>query len=271
MQSNGSPSHLSFGRVLAKLRDNPTPPWLERPVYQGFLRAIHPTPTPEEFDGHQQNLWEYLHNGAELPTELRHALSYWDSERIRTPLNALFFGGASTEETTNATGLSTASVEAYKSLFCDLSAFGGSRLLLADYVHQFPEFSDAEKTEKSLYLLAVNYGWEWVEWKVSRGLKGHMTGTKIVDVLINMAFWKSMEAGEAPLGSTKAREGRQFLKQAAELAINKHRSKMGTLNSVKELQIRLTSQDETEFIDAVAHEILPEIEELLYKQEKEEE
>lgn len=259
--------NLSVGEVLAKVRRIPSPPWLETPPYKGFLKALNPE-TKQVDDEFQENLWNYVHLNESLSHPVHMALSYHKSQQIKMSLNAMFFGGAEIKETVEATGLTSDSVEAYRSLFCDLSVFNGSRLLLIDFVEQFPETTDSDKEEKELYQLAINYGWEWVQWKITRGLSGHIPGNKIVDVLINMSFWKAMEASDAPLGSTAAKEGRHYLKQAADLALDKHRSKMGTLNSVKELEIRLTSESEDDFQELISQSVPPAIEELLYKQEK---
>lgn len=257
----------SLGAALKKLNTAPTPPWLAKPLYAGFIEAVHPEANTEELDIYQRNLHMYLHQGEDMMEAVQYSICFWQSDSIRTQLNSLFFGRATNKEIVESTGLELAWVDSYQSLFCDLGKLATSPVLLRDYVGQYPEITEDNRLEKDLYKLAINYGWEWVIWKTSNGLQGHIPGVKIVDVLSNMAFWKSMEAGQASLGSMKSTEARKFLKIAGDLALKKHQSKMGSMNSVKELKIRLTSEDKT----AEAAVTLPSIEDLLYKDEEDDE
>jgi hypothetical protein len=262
---------LSLGAALNKLQNTPSPPWLSTPIYTKFLQAISPSAQVNELSQIQLELWEYLHCQGESSDSLKLCLGYWNSQRIRTTINALLFGGASIEQIDAGTRLGVEPLTYFSELFCDLNVFNQSKLLLSDYVSHFPEIKDGDKEEKTLYGLAIDYGWEWVLWKITKGLDGHIDSAKALDVLSNSAFWKAMEATAYGLNSRESAEGRHYMKLAADIALDKHRSKMGSFNSVKELQIRLTSLKESQYSEtsSIATDTMPDIEELLYSSKEE--
>lgn len=243
-------------------------PWLRKPVYHRFTEAMQPTADFSMLDPYQQGLWNYAFKMIPLegdlePVEL--ALSYWNSDLIRTNLNALFFGGATVESAAKATRLEKLSIDAFKRLFCEVGVFRDSPLLLLEYIQRMPELSKSDKEEKNLYRMAVEYGSEWVVWKLSRGMEGHKPGIKIVDAMTNLAFWRAMEASVAPANTAGAREGRQYIKLAADLALSKHNAKMGEMNSIKDLAMKLLAEQPEDYDANNYDEPAPEISDLLYE------
>ena len=258
--------------ALQRVRSFQKVPWLERPVYYRFIQAMSPQPS-DALDPYQRGLWQYAYLNVELTGDMEPvalALSYWNSELIRTHLCALFFGGAAVNDVAKSMSLEELSVDAFRCLFCETDVFGKSPLLLMEYVHQLPEIEDRDKQEKTLYRMAVDFGWEWVVWKITRGAKGHQPGIHVVDTMTNLAFWRALEGSASPMNSEAAREGRQYMKMAAELAMNKHRTRMGDLNSIEDLALRLQSQSPEDYEKEHYTDAPPEISALLYEDETKE-
>lgn len=243
-------------------------PWLRQPVYHRFVVAMNPKADRSKFDPYQRGLWAFAFEGKPLVDEMEPvemALSYWNSSLIRSHLNALFFGGAKVEEVAKSTNLETLSVDAYKRLFCETDVFNGAPLLLMEYIHRMPELSDSDRDEKNLYRMAVDFGWQWVVWKLTRGMEGHTPGVTIVDAMANLAFWRAMEAAVSPLNTTGAKEGRHYMKLAADLSISKHNSKMGEVSSIRDLALKLLAENPGTYDETHFDEPTPEVSELLYE------
>lgn len=266
--------------ILEKIKGANKEVWLSKPIYHGFNEALRPKAMTSgddflcDLDPYQQALWKHVYEDMPLTCDTNQcvamALGYQQSDLIRSYLNGLIFGGANTETVQKVTQLDLRSIEAYISLFCDISVFKGARLFLLDYIHKLPVTDDTSKKEKNFYKMAFDFGWEWVQWSLTRGLQGHRAPIQIVDCMINLAFYRAIEAAASPLNSAKAKEGRHYLKMAANMALNKHRSKMGTLTNIQDLVLKLTSMSPEELEQFRAgivetQEILPDVSELLYK------
>ena len=234
-------------RVIALLSDHSyRPPWLEKPLYFNFLEAISSNPLSKLSD---TQLTLRKHVFAQMPlgeesSQVKDAIFYYTSKHIKPQLTALLFGGAKTEQIVDTTNLPEKSVEAFAELFCDMSLFQNSPLLKQDYIYHMPETKPEDKELKRLYTIAVDMGWQCVAYKISRGTKGHMDPTLIVDTMANIAFWRAMEGAGRDVGSAASKEARHYMRLAASLVLDKHRSQMGEVTSINDLLIKLTSTDD---------------------------
>jgi len=260
---------------MRRLKQLPTPNWLRKPLYHRFLEVIPYGHAERGKDAtlstYQRLLWHYLHTDLDLGEAFKpieDALAFNDSTLIRTNINALFLGGASLDKVQEVTKIDPDSLEAYADLFCDASVFGDVRMFKMEYVQLLPLGDNAQNEERELYKMAVDHGWEWVIWKLSRGHDCHVMGPKVIDNMIHIAYYKAMEASAAKLGTKGAQEARHYLKLASEIAIKKHGAKIGEISSIQDLIINLSADDPEEFrgTSGVALvETPPLIEELLYK------
>jgi len=249
------PARNPVRQTLHRLKAMPTASWLSKPIYHNFLRAVNYTSKRTKdinrspLTHYQKGVWLYLHEGEQLVGEYEcvgNAMMYYYSDLVRSHLNALFFGGADLDTVHAHTGIDPQSLDAYYHLFCDLSVFKGVRLFLLEYIQLLPETTDEDVVERSLYKMSVDYGWRWVIWKLSRGLNGFRSNTEVIDSMINVAFYRAMEAAGDPLTSKAAKEGKQYLKLAAQLAINRHNAKIGQLSSVQDLALKLSALTPTD-------------------------
>lgn len=281
--TRAAPTKNTVRATVERLSRAPTPPWLSRPIYNKFLQAVNfnsmeDDVTNSDMSPSQIAMWRHLHLHEEFTEEFAHvgmALAYTQSDLIRSHLNALFFGGADEDTVCIHTQLSKESVNAYVELFCDMSVFQNVRLFKMEYVQLMPEVTEADKTERELYKMAVDFGWQWVVWRLTRGLDGHRSNTQIIDTMINMAMYRGLESGAYALDSSKSREGRQYVKLAAQLAISRHAAKIGQTTSMQELAIKLSSMSPDE-AQGILREMMteqnipiPKIEELLYESDNE--
>ena len=271
--------------TVLRLGRTPTPDWLSKPPYYRYIDAalryqsnskdVDPKVprVTSKFNEYQVAVWKSFHDPSLLSDEERcvlQARAFNDSPHLRSHLNGLFFGGADVEQVHATTNIPIESVAAYQNLFADMSVFQDVPIFMMDYVQLLPEIAEDDKTEKTLYLQALTYGWEWVVWKMSRGMAGHRNNTQVIDTMINLAFYRGMEAGTHPLDSAKGKETRQYIKLAAQLAISRHIAKVGVTTSIQDMVVRLTAMKPEEAQDMVkrmAEESdmpLPEIEALLY-------
>lgn len=188
-----------------------------------------------------RDIVDALTNAKKAKPALVYALSKFLVPYERTVMDALFLGGASTDEIFEATEIPMEAIHAYNDYIFDRTVFR-DRLERVSWVKSMCELIKPSEAQILMTVMAV--GVRYLVWYLTG--RGKCTPAEVLRFSMNDAFMRSMAHRMLPLDSDAAKEAHNWARTAERLAKTVHQvDPQETEEAKKELFIALNHRDKT--------------------------
>lgn len=218
---------------------------MKDPHYKAYaaLEAVEENKNPR--DGDVQAIMRAIRNSKDADPDLRYAWEMFETERIRTILDAFLLGGALYDVIQRVTEIPIPVLKAYQTYLFDTSVFR-NRMEAYNYVCEMQRYMDPQQS--AYFQSVITGGPLQLQWLLGRDHKDRPqhTPVNVLEVLMVESMYKALATHGLPLTSQAARMGMECSKQAIQAAANLQRlNPADDVDALAELKLALRHEDHT--------------------------